>query len=56
MYYPLGKSESWVNDNDGRGPQKSIQHSNTHMATTVQQEVKIKLHKIKLIINTDIIM
>lgn len=33
MYYPLGKSESWVNENDGRGAKKSIEYNNTHITT-----------------------
>lgn len=46
MYYPTGKSESWVDDNDGRGEQKSIQHSNTHVVATVQQEVSKECNSI----------
>lgn len=31
MYFPQGKSESWVNQNEGRGLPKSIDFSNTHI-------------------------
>ncbi|KAI7903055.1 nuclear protein Es2-domain-containing protein [Cokeromyces recurvatus] len=31
MYYPEGKSESWVNPNEGRGQPKSIEYKNTHI-------------------------
>ncbi|KAI8636702.1 nuclear protein Es2-domain-containing protein [Parasitella parasitica] len=34
MYFPQGKSESWVNENDARGLPKSIEYHNTHIATT----------------------
>ncbi|KAI9347836.1 nuclear protein Es2-domain-containing protein [Pilaira anomala] len=39
MYFPERKSESWVNDNDGRGPPKSIEYANTHMVITENKEV-----------------
>ncbi|CAO3622989.1 unnamed protein product [Mucor fragilis] len=33
MYFPQGKSESWVNEKDARGMPKSIEHHNTHITT-----------------------
>ncbi|KAL7311903.1 hypothetical protein PS15m_009613 [Mucor circinelloides] len=33
MYFPQGKSESWINENDARGMPKSIEHHNTHITT-----------------------
>ncbi|RCI02262.1 DiGeorge syndrome critical region protein 14 [Rhizopus stolonifer] len=38
MYFPQGKSESWVNQNEGRGQPKSIEYHNTHILT--EQTVK----------------
>ncbi|CEP14498.1 hypothetical protein [Parasitella parasitica] len=32
MYFPEGKSESWVNEKDARGMPKSIEYRNTHVA------------------------
>lgn len=37
MYFPEGKSESWINDNDGRAQPKSIAHDNTHVFSTVHE-------------------
>ncbi|KAI9478467.1 MAG: nuclear protein DGCR14 [Benjaminiella poitrasii] len=31
MYYPEGKSESWVDPNTGRGQPKAIEYKNTHI-------------------------
>ncbi|KAI8970938.1 nuclear protein DGCR14 [Pilobolus umbonatus] len=31
MYFPEGQSESWVNDHEGRGEKKTIDHKNTHL-------------------------
>lgn len=31
MYFPQGKSESWINENSARGLPKSIEHHNTHI-------------------------
>lgn len=33
MYFPQGKSESWINEKDARGMPKSIEHHNTHITT-----------------------
>ncbi|KAG2232862.1 nuclear protein Es2-domain-containing protein [Thamnidium elegans] len=45
MYFPEGKSESWVNDNDGRGLPKTIDYANTHIVTTVA-EVNKNINKL----------
>ncbi|GAA5805502.1 nuclear protein Es2-domain-containing protein [Helicostylum pulchrum] len=45
MYFPEGKSESWVNDNDGRGLPKTIEYANTHIVTTVA-EVNKNINKL----------
>lgn len=34
MYFPEGKSESWVNESEARGAKKSIEYNNTHITTT----------------------
>ncbi|KAI8373803.1 nuclear protein Es2-domain-containing protein [Blakeslea trispora] len=31
MYFPQGKSESWINPTEGRGKPKSIEYHNTHI-------------------------
>lgn len=31
MYFPQGKSESWINESTARGLPKSIEHHNTHI-------------------------
>lgn len=41
MYFPEGKSESWVNDNDGRGLPKTIDYANTHIVTTVAEVLHV---------------
>lgn len=44
MYFPEGKSESWVNDNDGRGLPKTIEYANTHIVTTVAEVFTLYTH------------
>ncbi|OBZ89844.1 Protein DGCR14 [Choanephora cucurbitarum] len=34
MYFPQGKSESWINPAEGRGKPKSIEYHNTHVQPT----------------------
>lgn len=34
MYFPGGKSESWINDREARGQPKSIDHQNTHVISS----------------------
>lgn len=36
MYFPEGKSESWINDNDGRAQPKAISHQNTDLPLAVE--------------------
>jgi protein DGCR14 len=45
MYFPQGKSESWINEDDGRGAPKSIQHDNTHIIpiSTIENKILNKL-------------
>lgn len=31
MYFPEGKSESWINEKESRGLPKSIEYQNTHI-------------------------
>jgi protein DGCR14 len=31
MYFPEGKSESWIKENEARGLPKSIEYQNTHI-------------------------
>ncbi len=39
MYYPEGKSETWIKENDARGQPRAIAHGNTDLVT-LPQEVK----------------
>ncbi|KAG1158349.1 hypothetical protein G6F37_005874 [Rhizopus arrhizus] len=37
MYYPEGKSETWIKENDGRGQPRAIAHGNTDLVTLPQE-------------------
>lgn len=41
MYFPQGKSESWVNQNEGRGAPKTIEHHNTHIIAAEPGEKRL---------------
>lgn len=43
MYFPEGKSESWVNDNDGRSKPKAIAHENTHVISTLEVTITLSI-------------
>ncbi|KAI7888407.1 nuclear protein DGCR14 [Mucor mucedo] len=43
MYFPEGKSQSWVNDNDGRSKPKAIAHENTHVISTVETKKALNI-------------